>query len=278
MTDPILAPEDLRAAGRVLLVDARSGPDARERFEKQHLAGAQYVDLDRELARRTNDPSHGGRHPLPEGPAFSFVLARLGVALGSQVVVYDDANGSNAAARFWWMVRAAGHANVRVLDGGFAAALAAGVPTESGPPRETESATLRPALLDGSTASIDEVAEAAADPKHLVIDVRDPARYRGEREPIDPVAGHVPGAINVPFATNLDANGRFLPAETLRAKYLELLGGRPPTATIVHCGSGVTACHTLLAMDRAGLRGARLWVGSWGEWCRTDRPIARGDS
>lgn len=278
---PLVDPHDLlapEARRNLVLIDARSGPGARARYEEQHLEGALHVDLDQELASRPVDPARGGRHPLPSPEAFAAVLGRLGIGPETRVVVYDDKGGANAASRFWWMLEAVGHADVRVLDGGLEAALAAGIPTGTGGPRPVERPAYRFEHWQRPTADLDEVANAARDPEWLVIDVRDPVRYRGESEPIDPVPGHVPGAINVPFAGNLGADGRFLPSEELARKYRAVMGERDPSKVIVHCGSGVTACHTLLALAQAGIAGPKLYVGSWSEWSRSGRPIAKGSS
>jgi thiosulfate/3-mercaptopyruvate sulfurtransferase len=275
MTDPVIAPEALPS--EVVLVDARSGADARARFEAGHLRGARHVDLDHDLAAHPDDPAIGGRHPLPAPASFAAVLGRLGITPASDVVVYDDKGGANAASRFWWMLRAAGHTSVRVLDGGLAAALAAGVPTETGPAGDAGAPPYPFTAWGAPTVTADEVGPAAHDPARLVVDVRDPTRYRGDGDPFDPSPGHVPGAVNVPFASNLGPDGRFLSAPELAAKYRAVLAGRDPSRVILQCGSGVTACHTLLALERAGLRGAALYVGSWSEWSRSGRPVARGD-
>lgn len=271
----LLAPEARR---NLILIDARSGPGARARYEERHLKGALHVDLDQDLASKPADPARGGRHPLPSPEAFAAVLGRLGIGPETRVVVYDDKAGANAAARFWWMLQAIGHADVRVLDGGIEAALAAGVPTGTGGSRPVERPAYRFERWQRPTADIDEVASAVQAPECLVIDVRDPVRYRGESEPIDLLPGHIPGAINVPFASNLGADGRFLPSEELARKYRAVMGERDPSKVIIHCGSGVTACHTLLALAHAGIVGPKLYVGSWSEWSRSGRPIAKGPS
>lgn len=278
---PLIDPRELvtpEARRDLVLIDARSGPGARARYEERHLEGALHVDLDQELASKPTDPARGGRHPLPSPEAFAAVLGRLGIGPETRVVVYDDKGGANAASRFWWMLEAIGHADVRVLDGGLDAALAAGVPVGTRGPRPAERPAYRFERWQRPTAGIDEVASAARTPECLVIDVRDPVRYRGESEPIDPLPGHVPGAINVPFASNLDASGRFLSSEALARKYRAVIGERAPSNVIVHCGSGVTACHTLLALAHAGIAGPKLYVGSWSEWSRSGRPIAKGPS
>lgn len=275
--DPVISAEELLAIrDRVVIVDAQSGPDADTRYQVRHLAGAVHVDLDLDLAEKPADPAHGGRHPLPDVERFARTLGLLSIDPSSHVVVYDDKNGSNAAARFWWMLRALGHERVQVLDGGLAAGIAAGLPTDAGREAQTAKPPYPSTGWELGIALADEVGVAGHDPARLVIDVRDAVRYRGEIEPFDPNPGHVPGAINVPFASNLGPDGRFLTAEELAAKYRALLGDRAPEQVIVHCGSGVTACHTLLAMERAGIRGPKLYVGSWSEWGRSGRPIAKG--
>jgi thiosulfate/3-mercaptopyruvate sulfurtransferase len=278
--DPVISPEELRVSPtRPLLLDARSGPNARTAYDEGHLPGAQFVDLDTDLADVPEDAAHGGRHPLPAVARLAARLGEYGVTPTSDVVVYDDQSGMNAAARLWWMLRAIGHDRVRVLDGGLKAAIASGfaltnsrsAPAKAGPYPATDYAWPR--------ADIDEVERVRNSDRHIVLDVRSAARYRGEQEPIDPVAGHIPGARNLPLAENLQTDGRFKSAEGLRAMYGEFLGDVVPERVIVHCGSGVTACHTLLALERAGLNGAKLYVGSWSEWCRQpQRPRATSAS
>lgn len=276
--DPIVSVEDLVVAMAdpsrgLVLVDARRSRDA---HLAAHLPGARRVDLDGELAGPAPDPSRGGRHPLPSPEAFARTLARLGVRPASEVVVYDDQGGAISAARLWWMLRSYGHPRVRVLDGGWQAieeAVRTGVlALESGPVKDAWSGEGEPdhpvRAWSGAVVEAEGVDRVRLDPDWLVLDVRAPERYRGEIETIDPVAGHVAGAVNAPYAENLDAHGRFLDAATLRARHRGLLGARPPDRVVVHCGSGVTACHALLALERAGLSGAHLYVGSWSEWCR----------
>lgn len=277
--DPVVDPRALvspEERANLVLVDARSGPDARERFEAGHLEGAVHVDLDRDLAAHPADAAQGGRHPLPKPHDFARVLAWLGVTPAKRVVVYDDKGGANAAARFWWMLRATGHPRVQVIDGGYEAAAQAGIPVVRGPSEGSAQTTSPIGGWVSPIADLDEVARAARASHRLVLDVRDPVRYRGEKDPFDPSPGHIPGAVNAPFASNLGPDGRFLPKEALAAKYTELLGDRAPADVIVSCGSGVTACHTLLAMERAGLGGAKLYVGSFSEWARSGRPVAKG--
>ena len=274
---PLLSAADLVASrGSVCLLDARSEAD----HAAGHLAGAVLADLEVDLSGARSpgfDPAHGGRHPLPELSAWAARLGSWGITPGTRVVAYDAAGGANAAGRLWWMLRAVGHAHVAVLDGGAAAARAAGMEwtVAVAPPRPA--ATPYPAgPWRLPTADIDTVALRARDPAWRVIDVRSRERWRGETEPLDPTPGRIPGTVNVPYSENLRADGRFESPETLRQRYARVLGDTPPERVIVHCGSGVTACHTLFALELAGLPGAALYVGSYGEWCRSGRPLGKG--
>ena len=263
----------------VVLLDARGGADARQRHALRTLPGARFVDWDTDLSAKRESAADGGRHPLPTAENFAAKIAAWGITAETRVVVFDDKGGANAAARTWWMFRALGHRHIAVLNGGLGA-----VPDHWAKP--TGSATELSCAADYAsglakewqwpTADIAEVEVAAADPDRLVIDVREGFRFRGESEPIDLVAGHIPGAKNVVFSENLDHQGQFLSPDELRQKYQDLFAGREPGKVIVHCGSGVTACHTLLALHVAGLEGAKLYVGSWSEWSRNDKPIATG--
>lgn len=279
MTNLIQAFEllSLQQHENLVLIDARAGVDAQEKYLAQHLQGALWADLEQHLAQKTGNPAQGGRHPLPDAQQFNQLLSGWGIGPEDFVVVYDDKNGANAAARFWWMAKSIGQERVLVLDGGYAAALAAGYPTSSG--AETPGQAERPPVAGWRwpLADIEEVGKAAQDPVgHLVIDVREKDRFDGLREPIDATAGHIPGAVNIPYAGNLDEAGHFLPASALHSKYREALGDRPASRVVVHCGSGVTACHTLLALLEAGLELPKLYVGSWSEWSRTGREIGKG--
>ncbi len=275
---PLVSPEELLAErASISLFDARSGPDVDARFAAERLAGALHVHLDRDLAAVPADAAKGGRHPLPSPAAFAATLGRLGITPDARVVVYDDKGGANAASRFWWMLRAAGHARVQVLDGGLEAALGVGFPTESGPPRLPVSAAPRPfSDWQSPIVDLDSYARLVRDPAALAIDARSPSRYRGEGDAFDPNPGHVEGAVNVFYEENLGPDGRFAPAEELAAKYRALLAGRPSSAIVAQCGSGVTACHTLLALEVAGLPGGALYVGSFSEWTRRGLPVAKG--
>jgi thiosulfate/3-mercaptopyruvate sulfurtransferase len=258
----------------LVLIDMRVGSDIREKYQQSHLKRALFVDLETELSHKKNNPADGGRHPLPTPTRFATLLGKLGITPDSQVVIYDDKNGANAAARFWWMLKALGHSSVKVLDGGMQAAVAAGYPLSYGTekPKPTKKYPIQKWQL--MLANIQEVERVVHKDDHIVIDVRDSARYLGRSEPIDLIAGHIPGAVNIPYLENLDENGYFLSPEVLHQKYESHIGQLPAERVIVHCGSGVTACHTLLAIHEAGFEIPKLYVGSWSEWSRTDRPIA----
>jgi thiosulfate/3-mercaptopyruvate sulfurtransferase len=237
-----------------------------------HIAGAQFLHLDRDLAGPLS--GRNGRHPLPAPAAFAALLARRGVANDSQVIVYDDIGGAYAA-RLWWMLRWLGHDAVALLDGGMQAWQGAGYAQSDRIPQ------VQPARFDWKlsepTVNTADIAAQLPRPGMMLIDARSPDRYRGENETIDPVAGHIPGAINRPFRDNLDPTGRFKTAARLRREFAGLLGARPAETTVCYCGSGVTACHNLLAMEIAGLSGAQLYPGSWSEWCSDPaRPVATG--
>jgi thiosulfate/3-mercaptopyruvate sulfurtransferase len=265
---PIVDAGDLGRLDAVLCdvrwyLDGRSGRGA---YEAGHLPGAVFVDLDRDL---TAPPSTTqGRHPLPTAEAFAAALGALGVGPDDAVVAYDDSGGMSAG-RLVWMLRVLGQP-AALLDGGIGAwdgPLEAGSATR--PPVECP---VRP-WPDGAFAGIEEVAAAAAG--GIVLDARAPERYRGEVEPVDPRAGHVPGARNAPFAANLGDGGRFRSPDDLRAHYEEL-GVGEAAGVVAYCGSGVSACHDLLAMEHAGLGRGRLYVGSWSQWSATGRPAATG--
>ncbi len=258
----------------VVLVDASNGKDARITHKAKHLDQALFVDLNTDLADIKENLANGGRHPLPQIEKFAAMLTKLGITNSSHVVIYDDKNGANAAARFWWMLRAIGHEKVQVLNGGLQQAENMGFPTND----KTETPKLVPNYTFDNwklpTATITEVENNSQKENYLVIDVRENSRYRGESEPIDLVAGHIPGAINIPFTTNLNQNGQFLSATELEQKYQEIFGAIKIENIIIHCGSGVTASQTLLAIDYAGLGMPKLYVGSWSEWSRNDKAIA----
>jgi len=259
---------ELYKSEHVIIVDASNGKNAYENYQHQHLDKALFVDLNTQLVDIKEDHANGGRHPLPTIEQFSETLSGLGISKESHVVVYDDKNGSNASARFWWMLKAIGHEKVQVLDGGFQEAERVGFPINSEKVilKKSEPYAIEDWKLPVST--IEEVEKVAKDHRHIVIDVRDSERYRGEKEPVDLIAGHIPGAINIPFTENLNEMGLFLSPEKLKEKYLKAFDAIPTDNIIVHCGSGVTACHTLLAIACAGLDIPKLYVGSWSEWSR----------
>ena len=254
----------------LVLIDAGN----KTNYLQKHLSGSLFVDLNTDLADIKEDLSIGGRHPLPKIENFSKTLSSLGITAKSHVVVYDDKAGANAASRFWWMLKSIGHEKVQVLNGGIQAAEAMGFPMSSNEEIAAKTDLCKFDHWKWQIAEIDEVETASADANKIVIDVRDAARYNGEVEPIDLIAGHIPGAINVPFTTNLDKNGLFLSPTELKLKYEKILGQKKSEDIIVHCGSGVTACHTLLALAYAGLGIPKLYVGSWSEWSRNNKAIA----
>lgn len=238
-----------------------------------HLPGAHYLHLDTDLSGSKS--GRNGRHPLPDSHLLAQKLGLLGIGADTQVVVYDDAGGM-FAARAWFLLRMLGHRAVAVLDGGVAAWLrAGGVLNSILPPAKPRAFVSSPAL----TQVVDVAAVLAnlATPVFAVVDARSPERFRGEGETLDPVGGHIPAALNRFFQSNLGVDGCFKPAAALAAEWLALLGGRPAGEVVHQCGSGVTACVNLLAMEHAGLTGSRLYPGSWSEWCSDPaRPVSAG--
>ncbi|WP_250252436.1 sulfurtransferase [Chryseobacterium sp. Marseille-Q3244] len=268
---PIVSPSDLKKlpTENLIILDARVGKDVQQNYLEKHIKGARFIDLDKDLAEIGPDAAFGGRHPLPTPEKFAETLSDLGIAENSHVVVYDDKNGSNAAARAWWMLRSFGFENVQVLDGGIQAAENNAMELSSGEETFEKAPTIKKENWTLPISSLEDVENELKSNVSTVVDVRDAYRYRGESEPIDLVAGHIPGAINIPFSENLDENGFFLSPEVLKEKYSRLLENRPGNL-IVHCGSGVTACHTILALAYAGLKIPNLYVGSWSEWSRRE--------
>jgi thiosulfate/3-mercaptopyruvate sulfurtransferase len=258
--------------------DLMNPEDGRRAYLQAHIPGARYADLNRDLSAPVS--AHSGRHPLPLAKDFAAALDRLGIGHATQVIAYDDAGGS-LAARAWWLLRWFGHASVAVLDGGIKAWTGAGGTLESGEERPVRGNTPGGRiLLRADSAAVIDTADIAAfltDPKHLLVDARAAERFAGSVEPIDAVAGHIAGAVNHPFSANLAADGRFLPAPELKRLWDARLAGRKVGHVAAMCGSGVTACHNLLSLEVAGLRGAKLYAGSWSEWIRDpNRPVARG--
>jgi thiosulfate/3-mercaptopyruvate sulfurtransferase len=252
------------------LADVGAG---RRAYAGSHIPGARFVHLDLDLSAPLT--GRNGRHPLPEPERFARRVGELGIGNNSQVVAYD-ASGGYYAARMWWMLRWLGHDAVAVLDGGWDAWLKAGMGVSLLAPEARPARFVRrTALVRSVTAG--EIASGAGTGPGRLLDARSPDRYRGENETLDPVAGHIPGAVNRFFRLNLDADGRFKPEMTLRKEFAELLGSIASGGVTHYCGSGVTACHNLLAMEIAGLSGSRLYPGSWSEWIADpSRPVTTG--
>ncbi len=252
---------------RHLLTDPEAGTRA---YAAAHLPGACFLHLDRDLSGPLN--GRNGRHPLPDPRLLADRLGAAGVSAATQVVAYDDAGGA-FAGRLWWLLRWLGHDRVAVLDGGIDRWLAEGRPVVSDLPGVVP--TVLEVDLRDRVVSSEAVRRSLDDHRFCLIDARSPDRFRGENETLDPVGGHIPGARNRFFRDNLDADGCFRPAAELRREFLALLAGGEPEWVVMYCGSGVTACHNLLAMEIAGLHGARLYAGSWSEWCSDPaRPLA----
>lgn len=282
---PLVGAEALKSAldagAAIVTVDASydlSDPGAGERaYAHGHVPGAQYADLGRDLSAplAPAGPRFTGRHPLPAREAFAATAGRLGIAPASCVVAMDR-QGGPYAARLWWLLRWLGHARVWVLDGGIDAWV------DAGGRLTTEPATIRPRgpypPRRASMPTVGATALARRLGAALAIDARAPERFRGDAEPLDPVAGHIPGSLNRPFRDNLEpGSARFKPGAQLAREFAALAAGRAPADSVHLCGSGVTACHNLLAMQAAGLPGAALYPGSWSEWCADPaRPVARG--
>jgi thiosulfate/3-mercaptopyruvate sulfurtransferase len=275
---PIISAKELKLVlddKDLVLIDA-SYPNGKESFKVEHIKGALYVDLDADLADIKSDYANGGRHPLPSVEQFTNLLGHLGIQNNSHVVIYDRNNGA-FASRMWWMMRSIGHQNVQVLNGGFAQALANGVEMETESLAEIEPANYSANSWSWKTSNMDEVTTALNEEGKMVIDVRGQARYDGEVEPIDIIAGHIPDAMNVPFADNLRSNGTFKNKEALINQYREVLRHVDSKNVIFHCGSGVTACHSILALDIAGFETPSLYVGSWSEWSRNNKPMVTNE-
>jgi thiosulfate/3-mercaptopyruvate sulfurtransferase len=255
------------------LVNLSAGLDA---YQAGHIPSTQFAHMDTDLSDKRAGPNGAfrGRHPLPERDVFIETLRRWGVNDDTQVVTYD-AHGGMYAARLWWMLRWIGHSTVAVLDGGMPAWVAQGLPlsTAAEPMKTRGTLSAKPSLV--STVEVADLVKNVMHPTRTVIDARAPDRFRGENETIDPIGGHIPDAKNRFFKDNLQADGRFKPAEQLRADFAALIGA--PETAVMQCGSGVTACHNLLALEVAGLPGAALYPGSWSEWCADPaRPVATG--
>ena len=276
---PLVSPETLAQHlddPNVLIIDCRfalADPAQGQRdYESAHIPGAFYANLDTDLSDLTLQ--NLGRHPLPGDAALSAAFSRWNLTPDKHVIAYDDANGALAAARLWWLLRLAYHAHVSVLDGGLAAWRATGLPLESGAEPQRD-ADIHATLDRHQVVWTDELERRRREGTIVLLDARAVPRYRGDVEPIDKKAGHVPGALNRPFSDNLDANGRFKSPEKLRGEFYSLIGVHAPREVVHMCGSGVTACHNLLAMEVAGLHGSRVFAPSWSGWISDSaRPVA----
>ncbi|MGB5622873.1 MAG: sulfurtransferase [Gammaproteobacteria bacterium] len=268
-----LTAPDLRVVDtRFLLADPGAGEQA---YRQGHIPGAAYLHLERDLSGPVTPTS--GRHPLPDPRILAACLGRAGIGNEDQVVVYDDAAGA-IAARLWWLLRWLGHTRVAVLNGGLAAWSSAGFDLEPGTVKPGPGSFF-PAAGSVHAVTVEELLGRRGKAPRLLVDARERPRFLGQMEPIDPVAGRIPGSVNVPFAENLDPAGRMLDAPELKRKWRQVLGDTQPNAVACLCGSGVTACLDLLALEVAGMPGAALYAGSWSEWIRDpERPIAVGES
>lgn len=279
---PVLIDADAlrRRLDRVRVVDCShdlARPDAGAAQHAQgHVPGAVHAHLDRDLSGRKT--GHNGRHPLPEPAVFARWLGQHGVADNTPVVAYDRSGGL-FAARLWWLLRWIGHNDVLVLDGGWAAWVAAGGVVGTGIERPDSDRHREGPVRGEMCVDVEFVRDNLLSGESLVVDARASERFQGRSEPLDPIAGHIPGALNRPCSENLEADGRFKSPELLATEWRALIGDRDASTLISQCGSGVTACHNLLALEHAGLGRARLYPGSWSEWCSDPaRPVAVGSA
>lgn len=278
MTSPLISTSELAALigdPNLVIVDTRHdlmNPSiGRDAYAAGHIPGAIYLSIDEDLSGLKTGKN--GRHPLPPPEAFAVTLGAKGISNASKVVVYDQGSAM-FVGRLWWMLRWVGHDHVFVLDGGIGQWIKEGHATEtSANVRAATTFTASP--RDEMRLTAEQTQAALSQPQRRILDARAPERYRGEVEPVDPVAGHIPGAFNRPFPTNL-RDGVYKPADELRAEFEALLAGRKPEALIHQCGSGVSALANMIAMEHAGLSGSKLYAGSWSEWCADPaRPVAR---
>ncbi len=275
----LISTEDLAAHldGTWAIVDCRFdlqndawGPDE---YRRSHIPGAGYASLSRALAAPAG--TSGGRHPLPDRRVLDATFSRLGISSGRQVVAYDQETGM-FASRLWWLLRYMGHDAVAVLDGGWTKWVREGRPTRSGD-ETIAKGTFAGQPRDEMRVTLEDVAAKVAGGFALLIDARSPERFEGRTEPIDRVPGHIPGAVNHYYKQNMTSEGEMLPAGTLRERFSRVLGDRPADQTVMYCGSGVSACQNLLALEHAGITGVRLFVGSWSEWSSDPkRPVQTG--
>jgi len=260
----------------VVIVDVSNEKNAKENYTQRHLDNAIFLDLNKDLADIKPDLALGGRHPLPQTTNFLDFLSGIGISPESHIIIYDHKNGANAAARFWWMMKSVGHKNVQVLDGGFQEAEKRNYPINNYISVHKKVGTYM-VVTDWQlpVANLEEVDLASKSKEYLIVDVREKPRYNGEFEPIDLIAGHIPNAVNIPFIDNLEEDGLFKAPKKLREQYQEIFDEFDNDQIIVHCGSGVTACHSLLAMSYAGFNIPKLYPGSWSEWSRNHKPIEK---
>ncbi|MEY4676514.1 MAG: 3-mercaptopyruvate sulfurtransferase [Pseudomonadota bacterium] len=282
MYTTLISVSELQAfSGHLVVIDCSADlakPEAgRQQFETQHIAGALFADINTDLA--THDPAvavNGGRHPLPTREHFAQWLGACGIDAATQVVVYDR-QAMNYCGRLWWMLKWCGHEAVAVLDGGLPAWVAAGGAVASGPANAVQAASfaLRESLVALKLTA--DVSAALGQPTQTIVDARAVARFKGETEPFDPVAGHIPGALNRPFNSNFTPDGFMKSPAVLKAEFEALLNGRDPSTVVHHCGSGISAVPNVLAMELAGLGRPALYAGSWSDWCNTPGlPCAQG--
>jgi len=273
----------LRASGQPCMVfdcsfELMQPAAGEQQYLEAHIPGAVRADLERHLSARQGAPdaASGGRHPLPARATFAAWLASIGFKADMQAVVYDR-QGANYCGRLWWMLKWLGHEAVAVLDGGLQAWQANSGATQSGAVNPASTSDFAPGAAKTVLLTTETVAQQLGRPSQNLMDARAAPRFRGEVEPLDPVAGHIPGALNRPFGLNFDADGKFKPAGQLRAEFDALLAGRDPASVVHHCGSGVSAVPNIIAMEIAGLGRTGLYAGSWSEWCCDPaRPVAQG--
>lgn len=273
-TPLLISADELKKTDSIIILDARAGKNAFESYLEKHVKGARFADLETRLADVPANAANGGRHPLPGLYDFAKTISDFGISENSHVVVYDDKGGANAAARTWWMLKSFGIDNVQILDGGFQQAEKSELEMSAGEEHVHASSVRIPEKWNLPTVNMHTVEKALRENSATVIDVRDAYRYNGDSEPIDLTAGHIPGAINIPFSENLDENGFFHSPEILQEKYTSILAGRNENL-IIHCGSGVTACHTVFALELAGFPTPALYTGSWSEWSQNNKPFTK---
>ncbi|SEG17115.1 thiosulfate/3-mercaptopyruvate sulfurtransferase [Halpernia humi] len=275
---PIISAKELQEIlnqENIIIVDAGSGGNSYDNYLEKHLENALYVDLSKDLAEVPEDAKNGGRHPLPSLEKFAKVLQNLGINRNSHLIICDNKNSTNAAPRFWWMLKSVGIENVQVLDGGLQSAESEGLKLSNEitkPKKSAEKLDLKNWKLP--LVDIDFIEKNSENPDFKIIDVRDKDRYDGKTEPIDKIAGHIPDAENIPFTENMNEDGTLKKPELIREKYQKEFQNISTENIAIHCGSGVTACNTLLALDYAGLEIPNLYVGSWSEWSRNNKKMA----